>query len=292
VWTLLAGARLDHHDSHGWIFAPRLNVKHNLNEFTALRLNVGNGFRVVNLFTEDHAALTGSRQVLIAEDLRPEESWNINLNFNQVYSTRRMGYGTFDLDVFHTWFANKIVPDYEVDPNLIVYANLSGNGISRGFAFNINHTFNKQWDILTGMTFLDVYETLEEDAQLVREPQPLSPNWSGNTKVTWNSPNKNWNVNYVASITGPMNLPTYEGEFAREEVSPVFSLHHLRVQRVGEFDLFAGVKNIFNYTQDSPLIDPLNPFGSNFDTSYAYGPLQTRRFVLGFNWTLGQTEKK
>jgi hypothetical protein len=52
------------------------------------------------------------------------------------------------------------------------------------------------------------------------------------------------------------------------------------------FQLYSGVKNLWNYTQDSPLIDPANPFGESFDTSYAWGPLQTRRFYLGVRWNI------
>ena len=35
----------------------------------------------MNIFTEDHAALTGARDLVIEEDLAPEQSYNINLNF-------------------------------------------------------------------------------------------------------------------------------------------------------------------------------------------------------------------
>jgi hypothetical protein len=53
-----------------------------------------------------------------------------------------------------------------------------------------------------------------------------------------------------------------------------------------KYQLYAGVKNIFNFTQPSPLIAPEAPFGDAFDTSYAWGPLQTRRFFLGFRYNL------
>lgn len=41
-----------------------------------------------------------------------------------------------------------------------------------------------------------------------------------------------------------------------------------------------GVKNIFNYTQESPLVDWQNPFGDDFDSSDASGSLQSRRFLF------------
>ena len=42
---------------------------------------MGNGFRVANVFTEDHAALTGARSLEFSDDLKPETSWNTNLNY-------------------------------------------------------------------------------------------------------------------------------------------------------------------------------------------------------------------
>ena len=53
---------------------------------------------------------------------------------------------------------------------------------------------------------------------------------------------------------------------------------------------------MFNFTQESPLIDPLAGgnlstneswqagFSPNFDTAYVYGPTRGRRFIIGFRW--------
>lgn len=79
--TLLAGARYDYDERHGSIFTPRLAYRFKLSENDIIRLNTGTGFRVVNLFTEEHAALTGAREVVIEEELDPERSYNVNLNY-------------------------------------------------------------------------------------------------------------------------------------------------------------------------------------------------------------------
>ena len=71
-WTSLLGIRTDYHDEHRFIFSPRLNLKFKPKTYTTFRLNAGTGFRLVNLFTEDHAFLTGSREVLVVEDLKPD----------------------------------------------------------------------------------------------------------------------------------------------------------------------------------------------------------------------------
>ena len=87
---LLLGMRLDQHRDHGVIATPRAGYKINFDEQTLLRLNAGTGFRVVNIFTEDHAALTGARDLVIEEDLAPEQSYNINLNFYKKSYTKGM----------------------------------------------------------------------------------------------------------------------------------------------------------------------------------------------------------
>ena len=79
---LLIGARYDYNSLHGTIFSPRVNYKWNSkNNKNILRFSIGNGFRVANIFTEDHAALSGAREVVFEGELSPEKSWNANVNF-------------------------------------------------------------------------------------------------------------------------------------------------------------------------------------------------------------------
>ena len=107
---LLLGARYDHHSVHGNIFTPRAAYKLSLNKNNVLRLNAGTGFRVVNLFTEDHAALTGAREVVITERLKPEQSYNVNLNYTSRIPMLRSFIG-LDASIWYTHFSNQIFPD-------------------------------------------------------------------------------------------------------------------------------------------------------------------------------------
>lgn len=81
---LLMGVRYDYNSVHGNIFSPRLNYKWaSEDKNNVLRISMGNGYRVANVFTEDHAALTGARQLVFEEALLPETSWNANINFTK-----------------------------------------------------------------------------------------------------------------------------------------------------------------------------------------------------------------
>ncbi|MDT0630684.1 TonB-dependent receptor [Rubrivirga litoralis] len=95
---LLGGLRADVQPGYGVIPSPRAAVKWRPAEATTARLNVGTGFRVVNLFTEDHAAYTGGRATLILEDLEPERSVSVTGSLQQILGATSPV--TVDIDAF------------------------------------------------------------------------------------------------------------------------------------------------------------------------------------------------
>jgi len=296
-WTesliLLTGVRFDYHSKHGLIVSPRLSLKKDFGSYTSFRFNYGNGFRQVHLFTEDHAFLTGARQVLIKNELRPERSHNVTLNFNHTYT--KLVYGNFDFDMFYTYFSNKIIPDYNTDPNLIIYDNLDCNGVTRGMSFSVNHKFKVPFRVRLGITIQDVFEeSKNEVGEIVKETQLFAPFFSGVFNLSYELKKWKTKLNYTGKIVGPQKLPIYDAPNERPEVSPWFTVQNVQVTK--EFnkgwEVYAGVKNIFNFTQSSPLVNPENPYDATFDTSYAYGPLQTRRFYAGVRYNLKRKAKK
>ncbi|MBD3638722.1 MAG: TonB-dependent receptor [Crocinitomicaceae bacterium] len=291
---LLGGVRFDYHQKHGLIFSPRFSLKKQFGSFTALRFNYGTGFRQVHLFTEDHAFVSGSRDVVILNELKPERSHNATLNLNHTYTV--LGYGNFDIDLFYTYFQNKIIPDFDQDPNLIVYDNLNGYGTTRGISAAINHSFKFPMRLRMGATFMDVFQMVEdENGDLVREEQFFAPKFSGTFGVNYNWKKAGMDFNWQGKVMGPQRLPEFDAPFERPTRSPWFTTQNFQITkslpRIG-MEVYTGVKNIFNYTQPSPLVDPANPYGDAFDTSYAYGPLQVRRFFLGLRWSLDRPVKK
>ena len=281
--TALGGLRADHHDKHGVIASPRIALKWDATRHTAMRLNAGTGFRVVNLFTEDHAALTGARDVVIASELAPERSRSVTLNLNRIveFGPNPM---MIDLDLFHTRFSNRIRPDYDADPNLIVYDNLSGHSVSRGISLALNQNVDfDRFLYSAGVTLQDVYLM---DAEGIREEDFFAPRVRGVFSATYNMRPLPVTLDYTGSVIGPMRLPSYDEPFARPERSPVQSIHN--AQATWTLDdgaaLYLSVKNLFDFTQPSPLIDPANPFGDAFDTAYVYGPMRGRHVMLGLRY--------
>ncbi|MGM0545772.1 MAG: TonB-dependent receptor, partial [Bacteroidota bacterium] len=169
----LAGMRIDHYDDHGFIFSPRANTKFDFSDHTTLRLNGGTGFRIVNLFTEEHEALTGSRRVVIEEELNPERSVNGTINLNQIVDIG-ISVLNIDLDLFYSHFSNQIIPDYS-QANEIRYQNLEGFSVSRGISLSAAHNFPGPLQYSVGFTYQDVFESNNGNRSAIH----FAPEWSG-----------------------------------------------------------------------------------------------------------------
>ncbi len=293
--TLLLGYRFDYDKIHHSVHSPRFAWKFSPNPYHTLRFNFGTGFRVVNLFTEDHAALTGSRDVVIRADLKPERSVNGNLNYIwKIPVGERMI--NLDASAFYTYFSNKIVGDFDTEPDKIIYDNLQGYGISRGVSLNVDYNFSFPLSINLGVTYLDVYQKFDGEEGKVQ--QLHAPKWSGTYSLTYKFLN-NLTVDFTGQFYGPMRLPVLPNDY-RPEFSPFYNLSNIQVSKSfrSGFEIYGGIKNIFNFTPNDPLMRPFDPFDKNvndpvtnpnhytFDTTYGYAPMQGIRGFLGVKYTL------
>ena len=305
---VLLGARYDYNSIHGSIFTPRFAYRFKANENTIFRLNAGTGFRVVNLFTEDHAALTGSRDVVIQNDLKPEKSVNVNLNYIQKIN---FGNGTFmgiETTAFYTRFSNKIISDYETDPNKIIYDNINGYAISQGISTNVDLNFTNGLKFILGATVLDNKNVQDGISERPFLTENFTATWSVSYKI------EPWNLllDYTGNVYSPMKLPLLSDLDPRDANSPWYSIQNIQFTYFGwkNFELYGGVKNLLNFTpkRNNPflisrtndpfdknlqydaagkvLVTPDNPYGLTFDTTYVYGQNQTIRGFFGLRYTL------
>jgi outer membrane receptor for ferrienterochelin and colicins len=296
-WKLLPGLRYDYNTVHGSIFSPRFAAKLKQKKNAAWRLSLGNGYRVVNLFTEDHSALTGSREVVIKSDLKPERSWNGILSYSKMFLFEN-SYLNIDANVFNTYFTNKIVGDFLSDPEKIIYDNLHGYAISRGQAANIEWTGGKGLKVLVGYTLMEVFQMNEDSAgKLTRVPQLYAPPFTTTFAISYKIPKTVLNIDLTGKLNSPMYLPVLENDF-RPSQSPWFCIANIQLSgkiKPG-FEFYGGVKNLLNFLPENPVMRPFDPFDKNagdtvsnpngytFDTSYNYAPMQGIRFFAGIRY--------
>lgn len=304
--SLLAGLRYDYNSVHGSILSPRLNYKIvSADKSTVFRVSAGNGFRVANVFTEDHAALTGARDVVFKEELAPERSWNTNLNLvKKIYSNGGNYFG-IDGSIFYTYFTNRIVPDYETNPNQIIYSNLDGSAVSKGASLNVDAVWNSGFKVLAGVTLMDV--SLDFEGEKVR--QLLTERFSGVWTIGYSFQNLGLTVDYTGNVYSPMRLPLLGELDDRPEYSPWWSIQNIQLTKSfgTKWEIYGGVKNLLNFTPPANSIarafDPFdqgvefdpsgnaiptlsNPNALTFDPTYVFAPNQGIRGFLGLRFTL------
>lgn len=301
---ILLGLRYDYNNVHGNIFTPRFNYKFNTkNNQNIIRLSVGNGFRVANVFTEDHAALTGARQVVFQNELKPETSWNVNMNIVKKIITNNNTLIGFDFSVFYTHFNNKIIPDYLTDVNKIIYNNLNGFSVSQGMSLNMDIDFDNGLKILAGATFMDVSFTDNG----IKQRQLLTERFSGVWSIGYNFDKIKLSIDYTGNVYGPMLLPLLGNLDDRPAQSPIWSLQNIQLTKKLKkgIEIYGGIKNILNYTPPANSIarsfdpfdkevqfdangqaipTPNNPKALTFDPTYVFAPNQGIRGFLGIRW--------
>jgi outer membrane receptor for ferrienterochelin and colicins len=302
---LLIGARYDYNSLHGTIFSPRVNYKWNSkNNKNILRFSIGNGFRVANIFTEDHAALSGAREVVFEGELSPEKSWNANVNFVKKISINNTLI-SLDASGFYTHFNNRILPDYETDPNKIIYANLNGFSVSKGLSLNSDISFPLGLTMNIGATLMDV--SINENT--IKKRQLLTESFSGVWSISYNLKKSRIKIDYTGNLYGPMKLPLLSELDPRRGESPWFSIQNIQITKnIGtSWEMYGGIKNILNFTPANNSIarsfDPFdsgvdfnsngeaiattnNPYALTFDPSYVYASNQGLRGFLGLRYTI------
>lgn len=305
---LLLGLRYDRHNVHGNIFTPRLAYKWKINDQQSLRINAGSGFRVVNLFTEDHAALTGARKVVIKNELQPERSYNVNVNFTKKVLTKSGAIIGIDLSAWYTYFNNRIIGDYETDPNQIIYDNLTGHAISKGITINTDFSLLNGLKGMAGITLQDV-STIDKG---IKTQQILTEKITGTWSLSYKIKPWNLGIDYTGNFYGPMRLPLLGELDPRQPNSPVWSIQNIQFVFSGlrQIELYGGVKNLLNWTPNkgNPFLiarthDPFdkklqydtngqiqataeNPYALSFDPTYVYAPNQGIRVFLGMRLSL------
>jgi outer membrane receptor for ferrienterochelin and colicins len=302
---VLLGLRYDYNSVHGNIVTPRINYKWNSsNKMNVLRVSLGNGYRVANVFTEDHAALTGARQVVFEGELLPETSWNGNINFVKKFRFKKFFVG-LDATAFYTFFNNRIIPDYETDPNKIIYSNLEGSAVSQGVSLNADISFDNGLKALLGATVMDV--SITENGETFR--QLLTEQVTGVWSIGYTFIKPAITIDYTGNLYGPMRLPLLGDLDNRPEFSPWYSIQNIQITKAfrGGWEIYGGVKNLLNFTPPANSIarsfdpfdrnvqfdgngqvvpTPNNPNALTFDPTYVFAPNQGIRGFFGIRYTI------
>ena len=321
--SFLLGYRLDYdktisaNGSHeNIVHSPRAAFKWTPNSNNTLRASVGTGYRVVNIFSEDHRALSGQYEARFGEDLKPEKSISGTLDYEGRLATESVGL-TYDIGAYYTHFFNKIYPVRNDQTRTLTYYNVDGQEYARNIGLSLDIALNFSFPLrLTGGVSYNKAQLFEfqRDAEgtktnttITARDFEFSPRWMGVYSASYDI-SKHLTIDITGDWKGPMLLPT-QGQMEtydamgsvtgsirdpRPERSPWFTkVNSQLTYRLNKIQIYGGVKNILNYMPKYVLVNSNDPFndhakkygGLQFDTEYNYTPLQARIGYLGIRYS-------
>ncbi|WP_426431179.1 TonB-dependent receptor [Winogradskyella sp. HB-48] len=293
--TMTAGVRADQHNRLGFFITPRLHVRYTPWEKSAFRFSVGRGKRSANIFAENQNMFASSRQINILNStgkiygLDPEIAWNYGVSYLQ-------GFNLFDrkadvtFDFYRTDFQNQVVVDWE-NPFQVNFYNLEGNSYANSFQFEFNYNLFENFDLRTAYKFYDV----KTDYNSGKLEKPLVPKHRLFANAAYETDEKDngaqWKFDATYNWLDSQRFPSTtlsDLEYQLDEYSPTVGTLNLQVTKVfsPKFEVYLGGENVTNVRQNNPIVSADNPFGSNFDTNFVYGPIFGSMYYAGLRFRI------
>lgn len=288
-FTGVLGARGDYHNLYGFQFSPRFHGKFSVTEKLDLRFTAGRGFRVPNVIIDNISLLATSRNWVIEKNIEAEVSWNLGGSIVQEFKFFRRK-ANISIDFYHTFFENQLIVDRDIDMNNFYFSNLTGKSYSNSFQTEISLPVLPRFDVRLAYKYLDVKAEYGGKMQ----QQVMIPRQRGFVNLAYKTRNKRWEYDATLSVYGKSRLhmvhfsPT---EHSTDNMSKVYPILNAQITHVfKKWDFYIGGENLTNYKQKDALVDPQNPFGSYFDATRVWAPIQGVNVYVGVRFKLRQAQ--
>ncbi|WP_299227264.1 TonB-dependent siderophore receptor [uncultured Psychroserpens sp.] len=294
--TVTAGLRFDTHNLFGEFMTPRLHARYTPWEKSALRFSIGRGIRSANIFSENQSMFATSRQINILNTngniygLDPEVAWNYGVSYLQGFNLFGRK-GDVTLDYYRTNFENQVVVDWE-NPQEVNFYNLQGDSYANSFQIEMNYNLFERFDLRTAYKYYDVqtqYLTGKLSKPLIPKHRFFA-NASYETHTN-ESENSKWKFDVTYNWLSEQRFASTSSnpvEFRLPEESPTVGTLNAQVTKVfsPKFEIYIGGENITNVRQEDPILGANDPFGSNFDTTFVYGPIFGSLYYAGLRYKI------
>ncbi|WOD44311.1 TonB-dependent receptor [Hwangdonia lutea] len=293
--NLTAGIRVDNHNLMGTFITPRFHARYTPWEKSALRASFGRGIRSANIFAENQSIFSTSRAINILNTggaiygLDPEIAWNYGVSFLQGFNLFNRK-ADITLDYYRTDFQNQVVVDFE-NPQEVNFYNLDGDSYANSFQIEWNYNAFEHFDLRLAYKYYDV----KTDYNSGKLSKPLVPtnrffaNASYETNMKENG--ARWKFDTTFNWLGEQRFSSTTGnpiQYQLPENTPTLGTLNAQITKVfsPKFEVYLGGENITNVKQDNPILGANDPFGSNFDTTFVYGPIFGASYYAGLRFKI------
>ena len=281
--TAMAGVRFDHSSLYGNFFTPRFHVKYSPIDAISIRLSAGKGYRTVFALAEYNYLLSSGRNLNISKDLKQEEAWNYGLS-TAFYIPMFGKTLKLNAEYYYTDFKNQAVVDYESDKDLISIYNLMGKSYSHTFQIDASYPLLKGLEITAAYRLNDVKCTYDYGKTL--KEKPLTSKYKALFTASYKTPLGLWQFDATVQLNGGGRNPEpYQLADGSQSWSPRFrSFEQVSAQVTRWFrhwSIYVGGENLTGFKQKTPIYGAGNPWGSDFEPTLVWGPVEGRMFYAG-----------
>lgn len=281
--TAMAGVRFDHSSLYGNFFTPRFHVKYSPIDAISIRLSAGKGYRTVFALAEYNYLLASGRNLNISKDLKQEEAWNYGLS-TAFYIPMFGKTLKLNAEYYYTSFENQAVVDYDANKEFIAIYNLIGKSYSHTFQIDASYPLLKGLEITAAYRLNDVKCTYDYGKSLMEKP--LTSKYKALFTASYKTPLGLWQFDATVQLNGGGRNPEpYQLADGSQSWSPRFhSFEQVSAQVTRWFrhwSIYVGGENLTGFEQKTPIYGAGNPWGSDFEPTLVWGPVEGRMFYAG-----------
>jgi outer membrane receptor for ferrienterochelin and colicin len=283
--NIMAGIRADYSTMYGLFFTPRAHARWNISENLVWRGSAGKGFRSSHPLSENNYLLASSREIIIDNDLKQEEAINAGTSF-----TVKIPIGDYEAtimaDYYHTRFINQVVRDVDSHPNRVHFTNNRGLSYSNAFQAEI------YYEIIRGLIFNAAYR-LNDVKQTVNDELrqlPLTSRYRSLLSLSYSTRLDKWQIDLTGQFNGGGRMPDPSPTNPLwSETFDAYNVYNMQITRnFKRWSFYAGAENLLGYAIPNPIVAANDPWGSNFDGSMIWGPIDGRKIYFGLRYTINE----
>ena len=265
------------------IFSPRLDFRYSHSDQWTTRFSYGRGYRApLSFFESDHGILDGDKGFVIDIDkIERSESLNYALSFagDRLSTTASIAHTNVEnlANLNETDAGVPLLTQLDKDANVLVADISSTYSLKDNLSVSVTaETINYSNE------FKQAFGVVPVERRIVLALDWHVAGWDLYTSTTWIGSRD-------LSEYGTPEVPTFDkaGSTPMSKSAESFWTVDLRASRdvASDLEVYAGVSNLFNYTQAEDMQTPLFFEDGGYDVGYIYGPMRGREAYMGVKYS-------
>jgi len=148
--------------------------------------------------------------------------------------------------------------------------------------FDFSYEVLERLDLKLAYKLNHVFSTFDNVKKLV----PLTPKDRSLINISYSTNHlRKWMFDITFNRIGESRLPSHvliEKEFS----DPFLQVNSQVTKKLKKIDIYLGIENALDETQENPILSSENPSSQNFDASIIWAPVRGRLIYAGFRFKL------